>query len=65
MRVKGKWLYIAIATCPSDCLLNTSDQTSWDGSEMKAGRGRSLCDSGSNQGRADEEGVYELHFESR
>lgn len=68
-RVREKWPYVAITTCPSNCLLDTGDQTSWDGGEVKAGSGsgsgRILGDSGSDQCRIDEEGVCELHFNGR
>ena len=56
--------YIAIAACPSNSLLDTGDQSSWDGCEVEAGSCRSLRDSGSDQCRAKEEGVEELHLES-
>lgn len=56
---------IAIAACPSNCLRDTGDQSSWDGCEVKAGSGRSLRDSGSDQCRAKEEGIEELHLVSR
>ena len=55
---------IAIAASPSNCLLDTGDQSSWDGCEVKAGSCRSLRDSGGDQCRAEDEGIEELHLES-
>lgn len=64
VRVEEKGPYVAVAACPSNCLLDTGDQSSWDGCEVKAGGCRSLRDSGSDQCRAKKEGNKELHLES-
>lgn len=54
---RKKRSYVAIATCPSNGLLDTSDQTSWNGGEVKTGCCRSLSDCSSDQCRASEEGA--------
>ena len=56
------WPYITVTTCPSNWLRLSSDQSSWEGGEMKAGCGRSLGDSSSDQSGADIEGIGEMHF---
>ena len=61
--MEDKGPYIAIAACPSNCLLDTGNQSSRDGCEVKAGSRRSLRDSGNDQCRAKEEGIEELHLE--
>ena len=62
VRVKEMWPYITITTCPSDCLLHSSDQSSWDGGEMKAGCAGRLGDSSSDQSGANVKGIREMHF---
>ena len=54
---RKKRSYVAITTCPSNGLLDTSDQTSWNGGEVKTGCCRSLRDCSSDQCRASEEGA--------
>lgn len=56
------WPYITATTCPSDCLLHSSDQSSRDGGEMKAGCARGLGDSSSDQSGANGKGICEMHF---
>lgn len=63
VRVREKRSYVAITACPSNGLLNTSDQTSWNGGEVKTGCGRGLRDCSSDQSRADEESVRKMHLE--
>lgn len=65
--MREEWPYFAITTCPSDCLLDTSDQSGGDRGEVKAGAGccRRLGNGGSDQSGSNDEGVCELHGEGR
>ena len=65
--MREEWPYVAITTCPSDCLLDTSDQRGRDGGEVKAGAGAGCCrrlrNSSSDQCRTGDEDVCQLHCE--
>lgn len=64
VRFGEKRPYTAITTRPSNALLDPSDQTGWKRGEVKAGCCRRLRDCRSDQCRAHEESVGEMHFAS-